>query len=69
VAAGGTPVRIVGENGNVLKAFESGQAYMYAVSASADSRVLAAGGLDGVLRLWTVADGKPLASFDPPAAK
>jgi WD40 repeat protein len=73
VAAGGVPVRLVQEGGNVTRNFDSGGAFMYDLSLSADGQILVAGGLDGVLRLWSTADGKPLATFapagPPPAAK
>jgi WD40 repeat protein len=65
VASGGVPVRLVQEAGNVTRNFDSGGAFMYDLSLSADGQILVAGGLDGVLRLWTVADGKPLATFAP----
>jgi WD40 repeat protein len=65
VAAGGVPVRLVQEGGNITRNFDSGGAFMYDLSLSADGQILVAGGLDGVLRLWTTADGKPLATFAP----
>jgi WD40 repeat protein len=67
VAAGGVPVRLVAEGGNVVRNFDSAGAFMYDLSLSADGQTIAAGGLDGVLRLWTIADGKPLATFAPSA--
>jgi hypothetical protein len=39
---------------------------MYAVAATADGRFVAAGGFDGVLRIWNAADGKLLRAFEPP---
>jgi WD40 repeat protein len=66
VAAGGVPVRLVAEGGNVVRNFDSGGAFMYDLSLSADGQTIAAGGLDGVLRLWTVGDGKSIATFAPP---
>ena len=68
VAAGGVPVRLVTEAGNVARNFDSGGAFMYDLSLSADGSTIAAGGLDGILRLWTVGDGKPIATFAPPGA-
>ena len=65
VAAGGVPVRLVQEGGNITRNFDSGGAFMYDLSLSADGQILVAGGLDGVLHLWTTADGKPLATFAP----
>ncbi|HZE96149.1 MAG TPA: c-type cytochrome domain-containing protein [Planctomycetota bacterium] len=64
VAAGGVPVRLVQEAGNVTRNFESAGAFMYDLALSADGQMLAAGGLDGVLRLWSI-DGKAIASFAP----
>ncbi|MBI3856009.1 MAG: hypothetical protein HY293_10000 [Planctomycetes bacterium] len=68
VAAGGVPVRLVTEAGNVSRNFESAGAFMYDLALSSDGLTIAAGGLDGVLRLWSVADGKPIATFAPPGA-
>jgi WD40 repeat protein len=68
VAAGGVPVRLVTEAGNVARNFESAGAFMYDLSLSADGATIVAGGLDGILRLWTVADGKSIATFAPPGA-
>lgn len=66
VAAGGVPVRVVAEGGNVVRNFDSAGTFMYDLSLSADGQTLVAGGLDGVLRLWTTADGKPIGMFAPP---
>ena len=41
---------------------------MYDLSLSADGQTIAAGGLDGVLRLWSIADGKSIATFAPAGA-
>jgi len=65
VAAGGVPVRLVQEAGTVSRNFDSAGAFMYDLCLSADGQILAAGGLDGVLRLWGTADGKALATFAP----
>ena len=45
---------------------ESAGAVMYDLSLSADGQTIAAGGLDGILRLWSVADGKVIGTFAPP---
>jgi hypothetical protein len=68
VAAGGVPVRLVSEAGAVTRNFDSAGAFMYDLCLSADGQILVAGGLDGVLHLWGVGDGKALATFAPPAA-
>jgi WD40 repeat protein len=67
VAAGGVPVRLVAEGGAITRNFESAGAFMYDLSLSGDGQVLAAGGLDGTLRLWSI-DGKSIATFAPPGA-
>jgi WD40 repeat protein len=73
VAAGGVPIRLVAEAGNVVRNFDSAGAFMYDLSLSADGSTIVAGGLDGVLRLWSVADGKVIGTFapagSPPQAK
>ena len=69
VAAGGVPVRLVNEAGNVSRNFDSAGAFMYDLALSADGQIIAAGGLDGILRLWAVADGKSLGTFATPTAK
>ncbi len=69
VAAGGVPVRLVAESGNVVRNFESAGAFMYDLALSTDGQMIAAGGLDGILRIWSVADGKVIATFAPPGAK
>jgi WD40 repeat protein len=65
VAAGGVPVRLVAEGGNITRNFESAGAYMYDLALSADGQTLVAGGLDGTLRLWSI-DGKSIATFAAP---
>jgi WD40 repeat protein len=65
VAAGGVPVRLVTEAGNVSRNFDSAGAFMYDLSLSGDGQMMAAGGLDGVLHLWNVSDGKPIVTFAP----
>jgi len=53
----------------VSRNFDSAGAFMYDLSLSADGQIIAAGGLDGILRLWSVADGKSLGTFATPTAK
>lgn len=66
VASGGAPVRLLQENGNAVRTFDSQGAFLYSVAVSAGARLLAAGGLDGVLRVWRVDDGQSEAVFPPP---
>jgi WD40 repeat protein len=68
-AGGGASVRLVREDGNAVRALDGGGGFMYAVSASADGAVVAAGGIDGVLRLWRSDKTQPIGVFSPPTAK
>jgi WD40 repeat protein len=66
VAAGGAPLRLVQEGGNIARNYDSGQEFMYTVAISGDGQTLAAGSLDGVLRLWTAGTGAPIAVLPTP---
>ncbi len=66
VASGGAPVRLVNEGGNVTKNFEAGGAFMYDVAVSGDGLCVAAGGLDGTLRIWRMPDGLVLGAYPAP---
>jgi len=52
-------------NGNNVRSYGGAADFMYSVSTSANGKVIAAGGQDGVVRLWKD-DGNALANFDPP---
>ncbi len=66
VSAGGTAPRVVKEDGGNVRNFEAGGAtFFYALAASLDGRLVAAGGLDGVLRLWRAEANGLAASFAP----
>jgi WD40 repeat protein len=66
VTTGGNQLRIVREDGNNERNFEGLAGFVYALAASADGQLLAAGGMDGVLRVWRSQAGQAIASFDPP---
>jgi WD40 repeat protein len=53
----------------VSRNFDSAGAFMYDLSLSADGQTIAAGGLDGVLRLWSVGDGKSIGTFATPTGQ
>jgi WD40 repeat protein len=66
VSSGGTAPRVVKEDGNAERTFEGAAGtFLYALSASPDGRLVAAGGLDGVLRLWRSEANALAASFAP----
>jgi WD40 repeat protein len=69
VTAGDKKVKVMragsGNPGNVRDL--SGTAdVMHAGDVSRDGKTAVAGGEDGVLRVWNIADGKALGAFDPP---
>ena len=39
---------------------------MYACAATPDAKYIVAGGEDSALRVWTLADGKAVATFEAP---
>lgn len=54
------------DNGTDVCAFNGSQDFVYAAAASPDGKVVIAGGLDGVLRVWNGTNSQPVASFAPP---
>ncbi len=65
-SSGDNQVRVVKENGDKIRNFEGVADFMYSVAVTADGRIAAAGGQDSVLRVWSVADGKPIVTFPVP---
>jgi len=55
-------------NGGNVRNFPAGDDFMYDVAASADGKTIAAGGADGVLRVWSD-DGQTIATFERPKPK
>lgn len=54
-------------NGNKGKTFAGSTDFVYCVTASLDGATVAAGGQDGVLRIWDVKTGTETRSFPPPS--
>ena len=65
-SSGDNKVRLFGADGNQVRLFPDVADFMDAVAVSADGKVVIAGGQDGVLRIWNVADAKVLGVFPPP---
>jgi WD40 repeat protein len=66
VSSGDRSVRLQRlDNGEGLRSFPGGSDYMYAAAITADGKTVAAGGHDGVLRVWSAADGKVVWTFGP----
>lgn len=53
-------------NGGAVREFKGCPDYVYCSATTDDGAVVAAGGEDGVLRVWNGADAKEIASFTPP---
>ena len=54
-------------DGDNFRTLEGATDYLYSAAASPDESLIAAGGEDGVLRLWNGATGKLLVAFGPPS--
>jgi WD40 repeat protein len=69
IAGGANLVRFMNAaNGGNVRDFPGIQDYMYSAAASADGKIIAAGGQDSVFRLWD-ANGQAWATFSPPASQ
>jgi len=67
VTAGDKSVRLINtSNLNDARSFAGGTDYMYACAATPDAKYIIAGGEDSTLRVWTLADGKAIATFEAP---
>ena len=66
--AGDGKVRLLRPDGGEVRSFPGASGFLYAASTTRDGATLIAGGEDGTLRAWNVADGKPLATLPPPPA-
>lgn len=56
-------VKQVKDGGSDVRSFAGANDYVYAVAVTPDGKTVVAGGQDGVLRAWAVADGKALGTF------
>lgn len=69
-ASGDSSVRMWNaDNGGNVRQFPGATDFLYTVSASTDGNVVAAGGEDGVVRIFNGADGKLLKAALPPDAE
>jgi WD40 repeat protein len=62
-SSGDNKVRLVGTDGKEARAFAEVADFMQTSAVTADGKTVAAGGQDGVLRVWNVADGKVQGSY------
>lgn len=54
------------DNGGNFRNFGGATDFLYSVSASENEQFIAAGGQDGVLRVWNAANAQVVRTFDPP---
>jgi WD40 repeat protein len=66
--AGDGRVRLLRPDGGEVRSFGGASGFVYAVDVTRDGATVVAGGEDGTLRAWTVADGKAVTTLPPPAA-
>jgi WD40 repeat protein len=67
--SGDSGVKLWGaENGSSMRDFPGGKDFMYAVAVSDDGKLIASGGEEGIIRLYT-ADGKLVKAMLPPGAE
>lgn len=56
----------ISDNGNNFRNFGGSGDFMYSAAASADEKIVVAGGQDGVLRVWNGANGQVIKAFELP---
>ena len=66
VTAGDKSVRLIKSDLNDARSFSGGTDFMYTSDATPDGKIVIAGGQDSVLRVWNMADGKAVATFESP---
>jgi len=67
VSTGNGIVRLYNSDGNQVRNFGGVPGdFVYNTAASDDGKIIAAGGQDGVLRLWNADNGQTLRNIDPP---
>ena len=62
-SSGDNQVRIVDDNGGQVRAIANRPDFMQAAAAASTADVMAAGGEDGLFRVWTRSSGQELATF------
>lgn len=65
-ASGDATVRMWNENGNTMRNFSGNTDFVYAVACSPDGAIVAAGGEEGVVRLYNGTNGQLVKAMLPP---
>ena len=67
MTCGDKTVRLINTNNlNDARSFSGGTDFMYASAVTPDGKVILGGGQDSALRIWNMADGKVIATFEAP---
>jgi tricorn protease-like protein/mono/diheme cytochrome c family protein len=59
----GKTVQVFKASGGLLRKLQGQQDWIYSLAISPDSKTIASGSWDGDVRLWNLADGKPIRNF------
>ena len=62
--SGDAKVKTFKDNGGEEKSLAGATDFMYTAAASADGKLIAAGGQDGVVRVWSMPEGKAVVTFE-----
>lgn len=65
-SSGDNKVRLVGADGKEVRSFPEAGEFLQSVAITGDGKRVLAGGHDGVLRIWNVADGASAGKFTAP---
>ncbi|MHB8521788.1 MAG: c-type cytochrome domain-containing protein [Limisphaerales bacterium] len=69
VSSGDHQVRIVREDGTVIRNFSGGTDFLESAAVTPDGSTVIAGGQDSVLRVWNGGNGELLEGFGPPKSE
>ena len=61
--SGGKSVHVYKASGGLIRKLPGHQDWIYSLAISRDSKTIATGSWDGEVRLWNIADGKPIRNF------
>jgi WD40 repeat protein len=66
VSAGDNRVRIIRDDGGEVRVFSGMNEFVSGADVTPDGKIVVAGSLDGVLRIWNGKNGETLYTFEPP---
>ena len=68
-SSGDSTVSTINEKGEKVRTFSGATDFIHSSAVTPDGRIVLAGGQDSILRVWSGTNGKPLATFAPPAPR